>query len=115
MLLRAGPGIGERCDGDSDEDEEEEEESSSSRSVSEDTTKRRRRKSQVRRRIGGARERELYGRLETADVECQDGLVCVEVAEDRMECQQENQDGNNQAEHSCLLLSLLSCTPQVLV
>ena len=51
----------------------------------------------MRRRIRGARERQLYGRLEIAEVECQEGLVCVEVSEDRMECQQENQDGNNHA------------------
>ena len=93
--------MGERCDGETDDDEEDEEEedsssqsSRSSRSSRSDTTKRSRRKGQVRRRIRGAREREVYGRLERAELECQDDLVCVEVSDDRMECQAEDPNGN---------------------
>ena len=48
----------------------------------------------VRSRIQGVRERLAYGQLEVADVPCQDGLVCLEVEEDRRECRPVNLNGN---------------------
>ena len=92
-LSTSGPGVGESCGEPVDSSDEEEEEEEDSSSSSEDSTKRSRKKGQVRGMIRGARERALYGRLESVEVECQDGLVCVEVSEDRMECQMENPDG----------------------
>ncbi len=89
-----GPGVGERCDGGSNEEQEGEDTRSNSAS---DSTGTKRRKSRVRGTIRGARERLAYGRLEQAEVECQDNLVCVEVGEDRKECQPENENGKDVA------------------
>lgn len=83
-----GPGLGERCDGGSQS-----ESSVSQESTNEDSTRRSRRKNQVRGRVRGARERKAYGKLEPAQLQCQDDLVCVEVGVDRRECQLENQNG----------------------
>lgn len=68
-------------------------------SESEDSTGTKRRRSRVRNRIRGARERLAYGRLEQVRVECQDDLVCVEVAEGRSECQSENPNGRELQNH----------------
>ena len=61
--------------------------------MSEDSTGTKRRKSRVRSSIRGAKERLAYGRLEQAEVQCLDNLVCVEVEEGRKECQEENPNG----------------------
>jgi hypothetical protein len=84
-----GPGLGERCDGGSDE-EEEEDTTGRSRSYSTGT---KRRKSNVRETIVGAIERLAFGRLDQVEVQCQDGLFCVEMEEERRTCQEENRDG----------------------
>lgn len=85
-IICIGPGIGERCDGGSDEDDDES-------SKTEDSTGTKRRKSRVRGTIRGAKERQAFGLLEQVQVECQDDLVCVKVAEDRSVCQEENPNG----------------------
>ena len=93
----SGPGLGERCDGGSDEEEEAEDSTgmseSSESSDSEDSTGKKRKKDRVRKVIRGARERQAYGELDEAELQCQDDLVCVEVEEDRRECQPENPNG----------------------
>ena len=47
----------------------------------------------ARRRVGGARDRRLFGDLGEATVGCQDGLVCAPVEIARSECQQANAAG----------------------
>ena len=50
-------------------------------------------RSSARRRVGGARDRHVFGGLSEALVSCQDGLVCTPVDSERSECQPENQNG----------------------
>lgn len=112
--------LGERCDvvddkedddndGDDDDDEETTGRSASSRDKSEDSTGRGRRRLRIRGRISGARERLVYGQLQEAQVECQEGLVCAEVeGEDRRECQPENDNGDIHSTVRNLFLIALS-------
>ncbi len=87
--------LGEICDGsDGSDNSEDSNETEDSDTTKKDSTGRKRRKNRVRKNIRGARERRAYGLLETAEVECQEGLVCREVEEgSRSECQPENQEG----------------------
>ena len=72
---------------------------SKSRSISDyDETSR----STARRRVGGARDRRLYGDLGEATVNCQDGLVCTPFEFGRSECRPENA----QSKYSTLFLLL---------
>lgn len=49
--------------------------------------------SSARRRVGGARDRRVYGDLSEATVGCQEGLVCTPVDVGRSECRPENTNG----------------------
>ena len=51
--------------------------------------------STARRRVGGARDRRLFGDLGEAMVGCQEGLVCTPVEIARSECRQENAAGKH--------------------
>ena len=42
------------------------------------------------------RERKAYGELDEAELECQEGLVCMDVRRGRKECQPENENGIKQ-------------------
>ena len=87
-----GPGNGETCGGEGDADESEDE-MSRSRSVSVDRKSTGRRGRRVsKRKIRGAMKRLAYGDIEEADIECQDGNVCLEVTENTMECQPEDEN-----------------------
>ena len=57
----------------------------------------------ARRRVGGARDRYIYGELNDAAVGCQEGLVCVRVDGGKSECQPENTNGTS------LSLAKFSC------
>ena len=48
--------------------------------------------STARRRVGGARDRRLFGDLGEATVGCQEGLVCTPVEIGRSECRPENNE-----------------------
>ena len=99
-------GPGDRCDGGSDDEDEEDDETSKSRSRSRSRSRRRRGKGHSS--VRGAREREAYGKLDEVELECQDGLVCMDVGGDRKECQPENAEG---MEHN---LPLQDTVPKVM-
>ena len=80
--LFPGPSNGETC-------ENEDDESTISRGKYSAVYRRFQR---IRRRIVGAKERIQYGRLDGADVECQDGTVCVEGVNGTKKCLRENLD-----------------------
>ena len=46
------------------------------------------------RKVGGARDRRVFGDLGGAAVGCQEGLVCTPVSIGRSECLPENPNGN---------------------
>lgn len=94
-----GPGVGETCGGDSNGGDESER--SSSESSREESTGRKRKKKVARRKIRGANERVTFGDIEEADVSCQDGTVCIEVAENRLECRQEDMNSKTVIAMQC--------------
>ena len=89
ILFLGGPGLGDRCDGGSDEETD-----GDSRRTSHSRSKSKSKSRRGRGKVRGAREREAYGELEEVELECQRDLVCVDVGGDRKKCQPENENGN---------------------
>ncbi len=89
-----GLGEGDRCDGGSDDDDDDDDEEDS-REASRSKSKSRRGRGNVK----GASERRAYGDLKEAKLECQEGLVCMDVGSGRETCQPENEDGK----HDCCM------------
>ena len=61
----------------------------------------------ARRRVGGARDRYIFGTLNDAVVGCQEGLTCVQVDFGRRECRPDNSTENPEGKYTFRLASSL--------